>query len=150
MARDGAEGGLSGARMAALKEALSADARVRFAYLFGSHARGDALPTSDIDVAVHLMPDSDSTEAHLELAALATTALGTDHVDLVILDRAPISFRYRVVRDRRVLVDRDPAFRAAFESRTVREGWDFVYHERKMLGLPPLREVLEVEAASGR
>lgn len=126
---------MDGGRIEALKAALEADGRVRFAYLFGSRARGDATATSDVDIAVHLTSEADPLETPPALAGLASVVLGTDDVDLVILDRAPISLRHRIVRDRRVIVDRCPAFRIAFESRTLREGWDFARHERTMLGL---------------
>lgn len=119
-----------------LAAALAADGRVRFAYLFGSQARGDATVTSDVDIAVHLTDEADPAVTPPELAALASLALRSDAVDLVVLDRAPLPLRYRIVRDRRVILDRDPAFRVAFESRTLREGWDFQPYERTMLGLP--------------
>jgi predicted nucleotidyltransferase len=81
------------------------------AYLFGSHARGTADESSDVDVAVWLDPELGAAEQlDRELALLAELEgrLGDDGVDLVVLNAAPPLLRHRVLRDGVVLVDRDP------------------------------------------
>jgi predicted nucleotidyltransferase len=40
---------------------------VRFAYLFGSHARDDAGPLSDLDIAVFLSPEVSAFDFRLQL-----------------------------------------------------------------------------------
>jgi predicted nucleotidyltransferase len=50
-------------------------------------------------------------------------ALGTT-VDLVVLNDAPIDLRTRVLRDGRLLVERNPSARIAFEVRTRNEAFD--------------------------
>ena len=58
--------------------------RVRFAYLWGSRARGRARPDSDTDIAVSLAPGA-SLEAFADLCSDVEDALGTGAVDVVLL-----------------------------------------------------------------
>ncbi|MFD1648007.1 type VII toxin-antitoxin system MntA family adenylyltransferase antitoxin [Haloarchaeobius litoreus] len=71
-------------------EALESSLRehpVRFAILFGSHATGEAHPSSDIDIAVELSgvqpSDPAFNDAFLGLSADLSETLQTDEVDLV-------------------------------------------------------------------
>ena len=61
--------------------------RVRVLILFGSLARGEAGPTSDIDLAVDFSPDAESDVLAFLEASVA--ALGTDRVDVVDMRGAP-------------------------------------------------------------
>ena len=59
---------------------------VSLALLFGSHATGQAVPGSDIDIAVEYDgPIVDTTDRHLSLVADLTQILGRDDVDVVRL-----------------------------------------------------------------
>ena len=120
-------------RLPLFADALARDERVDFAYLFGSLAKGRRGPLSDVDIAVYLMPGTDIPEATIDLMALANTVLRTDEVDLVVLNRAELMLRYRIIQGRTVLTERSPSRRAAFESRTLREGWDFLPYEARMV-----------------
>jgi predicted nucleotidyltransferase len=88
---------------------------VRSAYLFGSHAEGRAHRESDIDVGVLLdrraLPGArDRFEAALRLSAHLQSALGTRHVDLVVLNDAPPGLGRRVVsRGRRLICSDEEA-----------------------------------------
>lgn len=91
-------------------EALRAEPAIEEAYLFGSVARGEAGPTSDLDVAVFIDPTIAAAERASILASLAATlmkALGTSEVDLIQLNDAPPLLYHRVLRDGRRLVSRD-------------------------------------------
>ncbi len=120
-------------RLQRLAAAFRQDERVLFAYLFGSVARGRAHAASDVDLAVFLADGADPVDTPLELAASATDILGTEAVDLVILNRAPQMLAYRIVQQRRVLCERDRSRRAVFESLAFRKGADFLPRERDML-----------------
>jgi uncharacterized protein len=87
-------------------------------YLFGSAARGEAKPDSDVDLAFWRRERSRSTlaEQPFALAARLEQALGRE-VDLVELNRAPPDLLHEVLRDGKVLLDRDPAFRVRAEVR---------------------------------
>lgn len=107
----------------AIEQALSAyltgKARdVYAAYLFGSVARGTARPDSDVDVAVLLDAGRPKTLAEMPTALQQdlTLLLGRP-VDLVVLDGAPPDLVHRVLRDGRLILDRDRSRRIAFEVR---------------------------------
>jgi predicted nucleotidyltransferase len=104
-----------------LAEALDQEGVVA-AMLIGSQARGTAGPLSDVDVAVWHEPGLDPAarlRLRLDLMAAATKALGTDEVDVVLLNDATPLLRHRAIRDARRLVDRDPKARVRFEARAL-------------------------------
>jgi len=120
-------------RLPGLGTALAADPRIIFAYLFGGLARGRLTPLSDADIAVFLKPRADFAEARLDLIGAVSEFLGSDAVDLIVLNDAPISLSGRVLQTARVLVDRDPEQRYAYESLTRRMFWDFQIVENRIL-----------------
>jgi predicted nucleotidyltransferase len=71
-------------------------------YLFGSHAEGRAHRESDVDVGVlfdratHPTPRA-RFDARLEFAVVLARALGTDRVDIVVLNDAPPTLGRRIV-----------------------------------------------------
>ena len=72
------------------------------AYLFGSHARAQAQPHSDIDVAVYVdeaRADDACYGYRSRLTAALMAGLETDRVDIVVLNRAPPLLYHRVLRD---------------------------------------------------
>ena len=120
-------------RVATLGTLLDVQPAVRFAYVFGGAGRGDLRPLSDIDVAVYLDDAVDPVHARLELIRVLTQHLGTDEVDLVILNHAPTALRGRILQSRRVLVDKEPFLRHRFESLALRTFLDFRIFERRFL-----------------
>lgn len=98
---------------------------VAAAYLFGSHARGTDTPVSDVDVAVlfRAPPPRRLDAPRFSLEGDLERELGRT-VDLVLLNDAPVDLRIRVLREGRLLVDRDRAARIAFEVRTRNEAFD--------------------------
>jgi len=112
-------------------EQAMAGAAVRFAYLFGSRARGTATEHSDADVAI--MPSTDlSLRERARLATQLAEALGVADVDLLSLDRARLELRGRVVQEGRLIYSSDEPARVAFEVRTRSAYFDY---------LPTLREL---------
>ena len=106
---------------------------VEFAYLFGSAASGRLTPRSDVDVAIHVAPRADRQAVRLAVARAAARHLGTDAVDVVLLDTAPISLSGRVLTGRRVIFERNPFVRHQFESLTLRKFHDFRIREHRIL-----------------
>lgn len=97
------------------------------ALLFGSQATGKAGPLADIDVAVWLDPALDAQERfrrQLALIAAASQALGTDEVQIVVLNDATPLLRHRALRDGIRLVDRDTKTRIRLETGALLEYLD--------------------------
>lgn len=110
----------SGARKR-LAEAMDCEGVVA-AMLIGSQARGGAGPLSDVDVAVWHEPGLDPDarlRLQLDLASRAARALGTDEVDVVLLNRAPPLLRHHAIRDAVRLVERDRDERVRHETRAM-------------------------------
>lgn len=80
-----------------------------FAYLHGSHAEGTPGPASDVDVAAWFGRPVDAW-------SVAPTLPG--RVDLLVLDSAPLELAGRVALYGRLLFERDPAARVAWEATT--------------------------------
>jgi len=91
--------------IARLVDALEPRMEVVDAYLFGSLARGDYQPHSDIDVAVFVTesalaePRGHGFGYQAELGAELQSALDRSDVDLVILNRATPALYHAVLRD---------------------------------------------------
>jgi predicted nucleotidyltransferase len=94
-------------------------------YLFGSTARDEARPDSDVDVAVlfDTAPAATLNGPRFSLEGELERALGS-RVDIVTLNDAPVDLRIRILREGRLLVDRRPSVRIAFEVRTRNEAFD--------------------------
>ena len=122
------------ARLDGLNEAIAASCpEVLFAYLFGSTATRTMTSRSDVDLAVFVVPEADAHAVQLAVARVAARQLGTDAIDVVLLNTAPISLAGRVLGTRRVLVDRDPFARHRYESATARLFQDFRIREHRLL-----------------
>ena len=101
-------------------------------YLFGSQATGMGHARSDIDVGILLAhPPSPTLEGlYLDLEGDLERALGA-RVDLVVLNRAPADLVHRVLRDGKLVLERDPSARIRFEVKARNEFFDLqpVLHE---------------------
>lgn len=92
------------------------------AMLIGSQARGNPGPLSDVDIAVWHEPDLDPSQRlflQLGLAADAGSAVGTDEIDIVMLNRAPPLLRQRAIQNAIRLVERDYDERVRMETRAI-------------------------------
>ncbi len=111
-------------------EAVDREYPVRFAYLFGSRARGEATGSSDIDIALCFQEDYPLPEETLIRGYLMD--LGGNYfgkaVDIVSLRRAGVFLKYAVVRDGIPIKDGGGGARAEFESLALREYFDFRYY----------------------
>jgi predicted nucleotidyltransferase len=106
---------------------------ITFAYLFGSYAKEKQTHLSDIDIAVYMKDDNHVFEKKLQILSDLTTKLATDDIDLVILNKAPISLLTKILANKTILIDKDPPVRHAFESLNMRMGFDFSFLEKRIL-----------------
>ncbi|HEX7506268.1 MAG TPA: nucleotidyltransferase domain-containing protein [Polyangia bacterium] len=106
------------ALLQALRGVIDAEPAIRVAYLYGSCARGDFGPTSDVDVALLAARPIDL----MDLAAIGAQ-LGTlvdRRADVVDLRSAPPLLCRQVVAEGELLLVRDPLLRFDFEQEAVR------------------------------
>ena len=115
--------------------------RVACAYLYGSTARDEARPSSDVDVAVLFreapLPTLDGLG--LDIAGDLEAAVGR-RVDLVVLNQASPDLVHRILREGMLVHEADRRLRVAFEVRKRAEYFDV---------LPFLREYRRSVAAPG-
>ena len=104
-----------------LLQALESWPGVRLAVLFGSTARGESGPGSDIDLGV-LFEAGQESAAALEVALARATGR---RLDLVRLDTAPPLLRFEIARDGSVLLEREPHAWADFRARAMTDWWDW-------------------------
>ncbi len=112
----------------ALHDYFAAQPNVIVAYLFGSHARGQAHWHSDIDIAILHEPglSSDaSLDLRLDVIDELMGLLASNDVDVIVLNQAPLALAYRVLRDGIVLFCRDAQTRILYQADTVSRYLDF-------------------------
>jgi len=125
-----------GTGLSALARIWSCDPDVAAAFLYGSRARGRARAGSDVDLAVILracLSPAARWRKRLALIDSAGSALGTDAIDLVVLEEAPAPLGHRIVRAARLLLDADPPRRVAVVEDVL----------RRYLHEAPLRRALD-------
>lgn len=97
----------------AIRDAAAATPRLELALVFGSAARGEARPSSDLDIAV-LGEDVDP----FELAGRLSLATERE-VDVVDLARAPIPLLDAILRDGVAVFERTHGAEARFRSHAL-------------------------------
>jgi len=106
---------------------MEKDPDILLAYLFGSHARNEAGPLSDIDLAVLLKPAA-SKELFAKklrmLKELTTLFAGID-IDLVILNEAPLVLKFNILKDSKPLYICDNNLHDELILRAITEYLDF-------------------------
>ena len=112
---------------------LQSHHNVLFAYLFGSLAKGDPTPLSDVDIAVFLKPGVNNAKNKLELLGGLIDILKTDEIDLVVLNTADLPLVMNILKNKKVLVDNNPFARHNFESLAMRKYFDFSIKEAALL-----------------
>lgn len=111
------------------------------AYLYGSRARGTATDQTDIDVALlYVEPPPRSLDGlPLDLEADLERMLGVP-VQAIALNGAPVDLVHRVLRDGKLVLDRDRSRRIRFEVTARNEYFD----------LQPFLERYRAPRAAGR
>ncbi len=107
------------------------DPNIIFAYLFGGLLKERMNPLSDVDMALYIKSIKELD--YLGLFGKISDILGTEEIDLVILNEAPLSLAGRILRSRKVLIDKNPFLRHKYESLVLREFFDFTKKERDIL-----------------
>jgi predicted nucleotidyltransferase len=105
-----------------LRERLADLPDVRLAAVFGSVARGEERPGSDLDLA--LLLDGDSLPRRWEVEAALGREAGRE-TDFVYLNEAPPLLRFEIARDGVLLLERNPGDWADFRAQAMIDWWDW-------------------------
>jgi predicted nucleotidyltransferase len=112
-----------------LGSVLSQHPEVAAAYVFGSVARGDATPDSDLDVGIVFAQRGDTAREHVDLIGTLAAEIegigGFREVDIVVLESQGPIFCHRVLSEGALVYERDPERRVDFESDTLVRAFDF-------------------------
>lgn len=95
---------------------FAADEAIELAFLFGSHARGEAGALSDVDIALLLapaIPRDEDLGYRLKYSAAIAEAIRDDRVEIVILNTAPPALAHQVIQGR-LLYERTAEARVQF------------------------------------
>lgn len=104
-------------RIDALAGSAREDPEIDLLYLTGGYGRGKPTPRSDVDLAVLLAPTCpDRFRKRLDLHAAWSRLLGTDEIDVIVLNDAPVVLQFAALRDGRLLFARDDVRRVRFEA----------------------------------
>lgn len=119
-----------------LRRFLEGKKGVVLGYLFGSHAVGLEGPLSDVDVAVLLdgrFSKAKRFELRLKLIRGLSSLLRTDKVDVVIMNDAPLTLNYEIIKHGKALVVKDDELKLEVESKILSTYLDRIYYERRSL-----------------
>ena len=115
---------------AAVARELAAFPEIAVGYLFGSRARGEPGPESDLDVGLVLKRRGETAEQHYwwicDLASRLESTCPGARVDVVLLESQGPIFAHRVLLSGRKVFEADRARRIDFESETVVRALDFL------------------------
>lgn len=114
---------------------LARKEQVLFAYIFGSFVTADNF--QDIDVALYVKEGTEESlilELDIERDLEGTVGLP---VDVRIINHAPLSFVYNILKDKIVVVERDSLIRSDFESLIFKK-----YSDQQRLTKEYLREII--------
>ncbi len=104
---------------------------VSLAYVFGSYARGEADAVSDFDLAVLLdKSGEDLYSAYLDVMLEVQRVLGTERLDLLLLNSAPPAMQFDIVRWGRLIYCRNERVLNDFEMNAIRKYQDTAYLRR--------------------
>ncbi len=112
-----------------LQKALSSRDDVAAAYLFGSYGTEYETEYSDIDLGIIFLPGINADfKRELELEVALSLALGTDRLDVVNLNKAPIQLRYRAISEGRLIYEADYISTSDFIEKTLKYYLDYAYY----------------------
>lgn len=108
----------------AIASRLQEHPEILFAYIHGSFLGNGRF--NDIDLALYLktLPDS-LLEYELNMEVILGYAVGRVPVDVRVMNGAPLSFQYNVLKEGIPIVVNEENERAEFQERTVKRYFDF-------------------------
>lgn len=110
-----------------LEKGLRKNPDIIFAYVFGSYGKGETHPLSDVDIAIYLKENMDFFEKKLEILDKVIELLGTEEIDLIILNVAPGYMVREVINTGKLLFSKDENLRVEFILRKLKEYFETTY-----------------------
>ena len=117
-------------RLPELIDQISKDKEIVALFAFGSLARGDLKPLSDLDFGIFAIPTLDRKQRfdkHLELIGVFNKHFETDEIDLVLMNDAPMRYSYNIIRSGKLLFCSDSDILRDFVEKSVKLYLDFKY-----------------------
>jgi len=103
-------------------------------FFFGSFVRQDLKPLSDIDIAVLFTDDVKNKlypDLQLELAGIIEDTIKTEEFDLIVLNYAPLSFAYNILKDGKLIFVKNRAQLIDFRERIIKYHLDFQFYRKE-------------------
>ena len=129
---------LEGAHMEEREDKLAKffarEREVKLAYLFGSVVEEKTGGLSDVDVGVYLddsLTGEERFKLQLELIAGLTSLLGTEKIDLIVMNDAPTALNFEIIKSNRLLLTRSGFDRVKFEHRVISRYLDRRYYDER-------------------
>ena len=101
------------------------------AYLFGSFIKEGSFSDIDLGIITSMEPER-PLNYELDLESRLERVIKYP-MDIRIINRAPLSFSQSVIRNGRIIVDRNPNLRADFEGQILKQYFDFAPFRRRYL-----------------
>lgn len=101
--------------------------KIKLVYLFGSHARGEATPMSDIDLAVLFaedLPEQKYLDFQLNFGGEIEKTLNLCEVDVRALNNYSPRFRFTVYQEGKLIYTQDEDTRIDFQLKAFHEYQD--------------------------
>ncbi|OGP65775.1 MAG: hypothetical protein A3K22_02025 [Deltaproteobacteria bacterium RBG_16_42_7] len=115
-------------------------------YLFGSAASGKEKESSDIDIAILLKPGVNPYKPiDIQLRVMSDLEmLLKRHVDVVLLGSADAVLEHQIRKCGKVVLDKEPAVRTAYETNARKRYFDFSYRHNDYIKALKNRILLEI------
>jgi len=109
-----------------LQALFAGEENISLAYLFGSQVTGKVGPMSDYDFGILVDSGADIASLRASVMHKITMALGTAHVDLVILNQSPLDLAHAIMAGGIILYQRDTATRVEYEAQVMSRYGDYL------------------------
>jgi predicted nucleotidyltransferase len=110
----------------AVRKVVAEFAEISLVYLFGSQVTDNVGPLSDIDLGILVDHSVLSTELQIRLAHEFASALGTDQIDIVLLNRTPVELAFSVIAQGELLYERSLAEKVEYEATVMSRYYDYL------------------------
>jgi len=117
-------------RLPELISLISKDKEIVAQFTFGSLAREDLKPLSDLDFGIFVLPTLDRKQRfdkHLELIGVFNEHFETDEIDLVLMNDAPMRYSYNIIKSGKLLFCSDSDILRDFIENSIKLYLDFKY-----------------------